>query len=466
MQRPSNPEGPRPRVSREGRAPIDARLAQAVSAIGLGEMRPDEVQQRYDMSRNQLRIGLDRSGPPTMNDGGLLAIRSGITPVTPELWTPVPVGKSTLVSEFGGTNHNVSIAEKQRDGSVTVSAPVHTEAIPQAERQAPFGTWIDRIAQPLLEQQAKTGINDFGMSVGLKHSGVVTEDGIDADFLTQTGVLDKGVAFTDWDQLPPSKRRIVKAVRNRMGNKGIGVATNDTVAVATDGGAIEKAQVLEQPVLEAGFVAGTGTNKTLKKPGESFINTEAGRTMWPETEVGKRMRQRQLEQGLIGPENDVPELEFETGQALPKRLAAGVEILSERGFINIGNVDALVSQIEQLPHLSDLATGKERLTPDAETNALLERLAQAAQRRAEQVYGIFYATASQAVDKADPSATHTALTEGSTILRGMRDREHTLREGAEAEAAKLGENITVFPASGMAGVASIAMTLSESRRAA
>lgn len=445
-------------LSPESAAP----LTEAIAEIGIGELTHTEVQERYASVSNQLDIGLSRQGRPTREDGGVLAIRTPIPLITPEAYTHVPTGKRVLTAEFGGTNLKINIAEKQQNGSIE-QAQLYEQSFALDERQVTFAQYIDIMAEPLDRFRHLAGGDsfDFGFSFGLAHENSVEPYGLEVNLLSEknNGVLVKGWHIRDWSQIPPSERGVIGAINRRLGNNGSGIGINDTPAVALDRGAALGAQREGYRVLDGAAVAGTGTNGAVFI-GE-MVNTEIGHALWPDDPVSARLRRRLIDQGIFTDEQDVPELEHETGQYIARRVAAAVDLLGERGLMPMAQIlaEQIESGINTNPALiSELAAGKTRITVDNSSTIILQALAQSAQRRAEQVYGIFFASLASPIME-EQTDTVALLTEGSTIHKGMSDATNTLKEGAEKEAkALLEQELIIYPASGMNGIAAVAMS--------
>lgn len=75
-----------------------------------------ELRSRQSKLVKQIRIGTSRQGDPTEADGGLLAFRTGVNPITPEEWAAVPVGCRVISCDFAGTNWRTSLVKKAADG--------------------------------------------------------------------------------------------------------------------------------------------------------------------------------------------------------------------------------------------------------------------------------------------------------------------------------------------------------------
>jgi len=205
-----------------------------------------------------------------------------------------------------------------------------------------------------------------------------------------------------------------------------------------------------------------------------LVNTEIGQGAIEDNEVSKRMRQKLMDKGLLAPADNHPKIEHETGQYLPLRLAAGIEILAaEKDKFPAVNAPALaetiIQQAQEQPSLmSDLATNKTRLTPSTEVNEAIQVLAQGLMERAAQMYGILYATTAEPLQTPTPHQefSDAFLTEGSTILKGAIAENRTVKDVAEEVSEGLGHKITIYKASGVAGIAGLTMAQSRMRNAA
>jgi hypothetical protein len=435
--------------------------SQIIHDIGLDELQPEEVVSRRDTLRQQTQIGLQREGPPTRKDGGLLAIRTGIPPLSPEAWNQVPSGSKAFVADIAGTNWSVMSATKGEDGSVSLAETSKVEYNGD-KRVVTFSEFISRIAYPIAGEVINNVIIsgreeesiDVGVSLGFPHENIKTPNGMDALLVDvkKDGTLPKGWQITDWN--PEQHKNITQALRDKLKDLGIKVRTlvaiNDTPAVALDGGAVKAATKEGLDVIPAGFVGGTGTNGAVDKNG--LVNLEIGHAAWPSDEIFQRMKKN----GWVNVEE--PELEPETGMYLPFRLAAGMQLLHEQD--NTFQIDDKLLQelISKDPNndaelISKLASGKKSSYPET------QQLAQKVMRRAGQVYGITLTTiaevAAEGTQQEDPETRKAFLVEGGTLLKG-----HGIKESAEQTAASLGQPIKIVEAKGLRGVGSLAMAYS------
>lgn len=452
-------------------------LRESARQIGLGPMDQAAVRGQFFLLNQQLDNGITETRDPR-----LMAIKTRVPLVSAEAWAQVPTGTQTLTAEFGGTNVNVAVAEKQRDGTIALSEKLYSEAIPREARAVTYDAFINRVATPLAEYAPLLGEQPlrFGMSIGLPHRNEQGNQGIEVHLEPkQGGILPKENVILDWETIPQEERGIVAAVGRRITELSprieikTGVGVNDTPGVALDAGAAQRARVEGFHVTADGTVNGTGTNKAvyltsgehsgtiIPKADEGLVNTEMGHAEWFETPVSRQMRARLIEKGVLPTEQDIPELEHETGQYLPLRLAAGIELLGQHGIMRITNPGILAKRVETLSELepalmSKLVTGEMILTGDGILNQTIQQLAQGVMERAAQVYGIMHATTLERKHHVSEKPL-ASLTEGSTILKGKIDGERTLKAEAEKVAAQLGHPITIYPAAGLAGIAGLTM---------
>lgn len=457
-------DSPRPAES-------SAAFREFTQKIGLGELRPEEVVSRFIGLRKQTQIGLKREGDPTREDGGLLAIRTGIPVVTPKTWSKVPVGSRAFVADVAGTNWNIMRATKEQDGSVSLSE-TSNQSYHDGKRHVTFDDFVGRIAYPIAGEIIENGdideLTDIGISFGFAHTNTPSRDGIDANLIDvkADGSLVKEWRITDWD--PKTQTNLTKAVKAKLGELGIMVRTvvaiNDTPAVALDGGAVQEASNQGLEVIPAGFVGGTGTNGAVNNDG--LVNLEIGHAAWPEDEIFKRMKIN----GWTKVEE--PELEPETGMYLPLRLAAGIQLLHEQDA-TFPLDEQLVEELTSADPNKDQELISKIALGERETSPEVQDLARIVLKRAGQVYGIMLATIAETTPSPTPEVEQDTprafLAEGETFLKGYGVKRAFLAEGgtllkgygvktmAEKTAADLNEPISLVEAKGLRGVGALAM---------
>ncbi len=463
-------------------------LEQETRRIGLVEMDLPTLQARKQNLLRQIKIGFDRiakGDPPTKADGGILAIPTGLPEYIPsEAWDQVRPGTIAVTGEVAGTNWKFHQAVKVENGLLSLDRP-EIITYPEDDRKVTFDEFVTRLAEPLaaqykamLERPDIRDLNPNGappligaISLGFPHANTQSEDSpdVDAIFLfDDEGKGPKEWQITDWD--PAVQLSLAQATREKLTSLGITnieslAFINDTSAVSLDTGmstlAIERPNFLFFP---NGHVGGSGTNATLRG-----INTEIGHALWPGDPIIDRMKANGWTQ------NDNPELETETGQYLPLRLAAGVQLLSESGFrittphgYRERSTQEIVKDIlegtkRDPAYISNIADGNIYAEPE------LRGLAKRMLHRAGQVYGVLYAANAEAVlgertPEPVPDAANVGgqtiepvpaamLTEGSVVLKGSN-----IEAWAVLTARDLGQPIEILPASGAKGVTYLAMS--------
>lgn len=491
MARPGGSERNAAQLSRGEKTIL---VLSSAKRIGLAPLSDIDFGKAYERIANQLGNGIRNDGTPR-----LAAFRTRVTPVSPEAYSQVEVGDIAIIGAFGGTNLTTAIARKEANGLVSVSKTDIKRSYSITDRKVTVHQLADRIAEPLAETIELLDKRDrkkpikYGLSVAWPHENTRTSYGIEVHPIVDPGgVLPKGNRIIDWDELPDEEKKIIRAVSGSLEQKlpGVeirtGVGINDTVGVALDAGAAQKAREEGYLVLPNGAVAGTGTNDSvlleegnnqffncLVIPSEAgLINNEKGQAAWPDSAVSKRMRKLLIDKGALESDQDYPRFEHELGQYLVWRLAAGVDLLTEDGVLPVVNRKALVEKIEAMEtaDLDNIVTGEAKLTTDSTTNYLIQKVTEQMLERAAQLYGIFYATNAapfQHLVDASPDKLPALLTEGSVMLFGKVSKDRTLRGETERNISKLGAEGTIFEASGMAGVAGITLADEfELRRAA
>ena len=331
-----------------------------LSAIGLDVFNQYELETLYHSLCKRIEIGLHRSGSPTQEDGGLLAIRTGIPVLTQALWQQVPPGSEALVCAYGGTNWIIGHAKKDEDGTVCiVELSKHTIAV--TERCQTFQGFVQLMANLLLATSKAhhlTHISTVGISFGFAHISERVAYGIEA--ILTSGYLSKGWQLSDWDQQEDTRLgKALMEVLNASGELHVEqiALVNDTCAVALDFGAVTSYVRQGVDVLPVGIVYGTGTNACLGDRTE-LVNLEIGEAPYeqelPKDPVIEAMVARNV---VVSP----PILEYYTGGFLPLRLAVALELLDEQGVLPQGKALGEAMRYADGALLSNLAAGNVRV---------------------------------------------------------------------------------------------------------
>ena len=436
-----------------------------LAAIGLNEFSQGELAALYHSLCKRIEIGLHRSGSPTQEDGGLLAIRTGIPVLTHDQWHGVPSGCEALVCAYGGTNWIIGHARKAEDGTIHI-VELHKQSITLNERCHTFQGFVELMAEMLLatsKDHQLTHITTVGISFGFAHISERVSYGIEG-ILTSAN-LSKGWQLSDWDQ--QEDKRLGKALMQELNASGEMhieqiAMINDTCAVALDLGSITGYLQQGIDVLPVGIVYGTGTNACLWHQA-TLVNLEIG-----EAPYEQELLHDPIIEAMVA-KNVVPApaiIEHYTGGFLPLRLAVALELLAEQGVLPQGKALGDAVQHADGTLLSILAAGKvdgEELrhawnvpVEDA-AMPILQLLAQRTLQKAGQVYGVILAAVIQQARKEQAPASQEAIVrvEGSVIHEGYQ-----IKELVQQTCERLGQtNIHIVKSSGLAGVGSLAMSL-------
>lgn len=257
------------------------KVVSTLAEIGIKEYSPPQLEELFGNLQETIHIGIHREGPPTMSDGGLLAIPSGVDPISPDEWKQVPSGRKVISCAIGGSNWVSSVVEKTEDQSIKESA-VHKVHIPVEQRDLTYSDFIHLISQPIFASAQSEGdsINTVAISFGFGHSNVNTEQGIDAS-------LQRDYAAKSWnirpDQRSKDDRSLVgHSLLQVLHRKNLPVdhifILNDTNAVCNDI-AIKNSDQSNDVHTGVGFVFGTGVNAAL---GQYNLEIGAARIIQPD----------------------------------------------------------------------------------------------------------------------------------------------------------------------------------------
>lgn len=445
-------------------------------SIGLTELHPIDVVARKDQLVKQIQIGIartQRGEKPTMTDGGILAIpTTSLSLVTPEVWEQVPPGTHGVSAEIAGTNWVIHSGEKIKDGKLVLDSekPIIYD---DTTRKVTFAEFIDRMARPIASAHKKTHDQTpliLDVSLGFPHASVQLPDSSENDvaFIPEDdpkvrGKLTKGWQILDWDELSDEQRLIGKALRDRLAQDDLGVTVeriafgNDTEKVARDIDAQTEAKQQNLIFFPNGAVFGSGTNIAFND-----INTEIGQAPWNQRDDA--IYHKMVENGWTTTANCVAE--HETGQYLRYRLAAGLQLLGEAGFVT--NVDEKVARIVNAAAKEDQAFMTKIATGQIETDPQTQSLAQSVLRRAGQMYGMLAGAVSEVAlgqRKADDTPA-AILAEGGVIHKARMNDTETVKQMAEITARNLGQPVVFIKASGAKGGLAATMSLPYLKQAA
>ncbi len=422
-----------------------------------GEFSDQELQQMFHALRDA--VTACRTNQAAENRAGLLNIPSHVQPIFAQDIQQIPTGSVAITCACGGTNWIFTIARKEANGTFELEQGF-IRPIPESERTHTFNSLMQIIADEIMNVIYTFHLESvdqlpIAISFGFPQSNIRVENG-DVDARITSSSLPKLWRITDCDETrvaedQPSLAGILRRILQDRGVHSIGriVFVNDTTAVVLD---VEpESSILTLPV---GFVFGTGTNAAIAGDVESgIINLESGHATVVPPDATTRIMQ---ERGWIP--SHAPWLEYWIGGAyLPKRVAAA--ILSERQRLTDAEqvVETILNTTQQTL-LSDIASGESpknigfHIGPDEYT--FIRDCVQTVLHHAGQLIGVTIAAVCSAVGY-EGGSVHVPY-EGSLYTKGFgiadvaRHTTQTLIPGAE---------ITLTHASGMRGVAKLALVL-------
>lgn len=434
----------------------------ALAEIGLRELSPTAVLQTTKSLADEISLGLGRSGPPTEADGGLLAIPVPVRIPTRSEIEAIPDQTQVLAGAFAGTNWQMDVVTARGGPGLMESRTVYQQAIPQNRRQfSSRQEFAQFMAQAIIRalNHSPEAISPFlAISFGFPQENIWQIYGLEAILLKDSPSKFWSINNGRGMHIGEELLTILKEYDVHQFTKVL--ILNDTLAVALD-----RTTSAENPdgnsLLPCGFVFGSGSNGCLQHQGQ-LINLELGRAK----ALGKDpILQTMFEQGLV-PDTSRPLLEYHTGGGyIVKKLACGLALAREEKIVGAEIGKAILASDIDPSLVSVLAAGK---VPPAHLQQLLgisigvgdfdltQYCAQMVMAKAAQAAGI----AIGAVVQNQGWTKGLVPVEGSVFWKGQ------IREGvsfAQKVNATLdflipGHNLSFVHASGIRGVATLAMT--------
>lgn len=443
---------------------IDDSLLTTLDAIGVKKYTSEELHIFFSALVEKIRVGIERAGAPTTTDGGLMALPTSIEPIS---WTQVdevPNGTPVITAACGGTNWVFAVATKHKDGHMELSEPV-VRPIPEHQRQHTFQSLVDLIADEILVvgqeyDLLSTADLPIAISFGFPQHNVRTEEG-DIDARLTTKLLPKFWQVTDLDESlavedQQSLTSLLRAALITRGFSSIGsiVFVNDTVAVALD---VQHDDGTDLPV---GFVFGTGTNAAMwggTKKG--IVNLEIGHADILSEDTTLHMMR---EHDLVPNTNTIMEY-WMGGGYLPGRLAAAVLCMENQLLDDAQIAQSLLDSSNQAI-ISDLAAEDAhpqqlQLHVAPKDFLLLQEAARRVLAQAAQLIGIHIASVCSAVGY-DSGLAHIPY-EGSLLAKGYSVEKIALET---VQQLLVGSNIQPYKASGILGIAKLALLKTQARK--
>lgn len=440
----------------------EVRALDFLEEIGLREFTQEELSGFYQALGSAIDIGLKREGAPTEEDGGLLCIPTGVEPLTPEEWARVPIGRRVISCAFAGTNWLTAEVTKGQDGRPAVRI-LRTRQILESEKQQPFAGLIglmgEEIVRGLCEIRTEK-LDTVSVALGFAQRNQQREYGIEAQFMS--AAPSKFFRILDYDDaIPPAGQPYIgEALIEYLKSHGFGqiqriFLNNDAYALVHS---ISPEEATGQASnLPAGCVFGTGDNAALGQ-----YNLEAGRArIIPRDAILQEM----IKRGLVPTEKNLMEY-WMGGDYLRGRVAAAVglaERLTERErLISSGEKiyewmlgsqnGALISQLAS----GELTAQQQRvelgIEIEEEDYAFLKECSRRALAQAGFLMGVMLGAVGKAAEYQGGVAQLPI--EGSVFWKGF---------GVQEQARKTlnlllpGNKLTFVPASGLEGIAQLAM---------
>jgi hexokinase len=335
------------------------RIEEYFEEIGLSEFSQEEL----DILRNQLKeaiqIGITRDGPPIQEDKGLLAIRTGVEPVTSEDWDRVPNGTSVIACAYAGSNWLTSIVRKSEDGSPETVAKVLSE-IPEDKREMKFQDLIALMCDQIKSlREYITSEEIVAVALGFAHLNKITDYGVDAQFIRQDPAKFWFIVDYDKNVSPDKQPYIGESIVTYLKSLGLEQINsyyilNDTNSVASNVLARRSGEGYE--FLPVGFVFGTGDNASLKD-----TNLEAGKAkiLEPDAITLKMADENLLPVTRENLKKDCIVEFWMGGDFIRYRLACALLLLGEQELIkNSNDISEAIIRSKDSAILSEIASEK------------------------------------------------------------------------------------------------------------
>lgn len=438
---------------------IPPHLLERLDHAGIRTLTNEELIEHSKHFRNSIRIGVERKTAPVSTDGGLLAFPTHVEPITPESVQALPIGTVAIVAACGGTNWIFQQATVTAMGEVSLSEGF-IRPIPPEERTHTFASLVDLIAEEIINVAKEYNLLNIAnlpiaISFGFPQTNIILENG-DVDARINKPVLPKFWHITDCNgdltpEQQPSLANLLRASLMAKGMTSIGriVFVNDTVGVALD---------MQHPGkdLPVGFVFGTGTNAALyvANSDKGILNLEAGAAkMMPIDSALQYMIDAKL----------VPyassNIEYWTGGGyLPARVAAGVEMLND-AFTDPKQIQTVLLKTFNQAILSEIAEGesprKNEFHVGPSEYVLLKEIARRVLAEAGQCIGLMIG--SVILESGVYTGEWMVPYEGSLMKKAYSVQNTALKV---VNLLVPGATIIPYHASGMVGVAKLAMVRS------
>jgi hypothetical protein len=335
----------------------------------------------------------------------ILAIDTGIKPITWSQWKQAPIGKKVISCAYAGTNWITALIEKST-GDKPLYNELNSTLIKSNKHQISIDNFVELMADNIITATRNidlTDIDTVAIALGFSQNNKITTYGLEAQFNVKYpgktwNILGFNENITPENQPYLGKILLEKLHKNNLGNFKYIFFQNDTNAVANF---INESTI--DNTIGAGFIFGTGDNASIGR-----FNLELGRLDLIEAD--------EIYNGLINEKiitvNTRKLEQWMGGDYIIKRLAMEMLLKGENEIFNtiMANQDDTI--------LSVIASGKYK-------NPILSKAQSSAQRiltEVGQLIGVVMVAVATAGGY-DSQIPAVLLVEGSVFWKGFGVKE-------------------------------------------
>ena len=369
-------------------------------------------------------------------DRKILAIDTGIKPITQNQWKQVATGKKVIACAYAGTNWITALIEKNVNGK-PIYKELNRTVISSDKHQITFNSFVELMADNIISSVRDidlSKIDTLAIALGFSQKNIITTYGVEAQFNVKYpgktwNILDYNENIPPENQPYLGKILLEKLHINNLRNFKYIFFQNDTNAVANF---IDDSTVSN--TIGAGFIFGTGDNASLGQ-----LNLELGRLDLIEAD--------EIYDGLIKEKiitDSTKKIEqWMGGDYIVKRLAMEMLLKGEKEIFN-----TIMSKHDDTI-ISDIASGKYE-------NKILGKAQTSAQRiliEAGQLIGVVLSAVATAGEY-EPHITAFLPVEGSVFWNGYGVKETAINT---LNSLIPNNKLNIIKASGIIGIGQSAM---------
>lgn len=228
-----------------------------------------DINKIYQDLLNELKKGIARD--PNRK---ILAIETGIDPITLAEWKKVSVGKKVITGAYAGTNWITALVEKGTNG-LPIYKELSKTVITSDKHNITIDDFVELMAQNVLfatKNLDLSNIDTVAIALGFSQRNQKTPYGVEAQFNVKYPGKTWNILDFDESKTPEDQPFLGKILLEKLGNFGLKnfkyvFFENDTNAVSN-----YINDLTTDNSLGVGFVFGTGDNAAL-----GSINFELGR---------------------------------------------------------------------------------------------------------------------------------------------------------------------------------------------